>query len=151
MHIHSIWRCSNTFHTSNMNVWSSQWWSIAPTMSSSHHFIVATVTPNYLTVPTLPAELCKGATMCLSTAHEGAQKHSLHPIWMWKEVCGCLQPQQCHHAIISLPHWPQSTKIWANFASVTVWGGCTHMSINNKWCCSNTFHTSNMDVWSSQW
>jgi hypothetical protein len=30
-----------------MDVESSQWWSTASTMSSCHHFIVATVTPNY--------------------------------------------------------------------------------------------------------
>ncbi len=30
-----------------MDVESSQWWSTASTMSSCHHFIVATVSPNY--------------------------------------------------------------------------------------------------------
>ena len=44
MHIHSIWRCSNTFYTSTMDVGSSQWRFSATTMSPCDHFI-ATITP----------------------------------------------------------------------------------------------------------
>ncbi len=47
MPINSKGQCSNTFHTSKMDVGCSQGWSIASTMSSCHQFIVATVTPNY--------------------------------------------------------------------------------------------------------
>ncbi len=46
MHIHSLWWCSDTFHTSIKDVKSSQWWFTASTISSCHHFI-ATLTPNY--------------------------------------------------------------------------------------------------------
>ncbi len=41
------WWCSNTFHTSNMDVGSSQWLSTASTLSSCYHFIIATVTQTY--------------------------------------------------------------------------------------------------------
>jgi len=36
MPIHSIWRCSNTFYTSNMDVGCSQWWFTASTSMTPH-------------------------------------------------------------------------------------------------------------------
>ena len=51
---------------------------------------------------TLPMYLCKeGAPICLSTANDVAQTLFIHPTKMWKAVSSGLQPQQCHHAIIS--------------------------------------------------
>ncbi len=55
MHIHSIWRYSDTFHISSMDVGSSQWCSTASSMSSCHHFI-ATLTPTYQNL----GQLCQG-------------------------------------------------------------------------------------------
>jgi hypothetical protein len=37
MPIHSIWRCSITFYTSNMDVGYSKWWFTASTMTPQHH------------------------------------------------------------------------------------------------------------------
>ncbi len=145
MPIHGIWRCSDTFYISNMNVGSSQWWSTVSTMSSYHHFIVARQTPICHNLSNL--HRCKS----VGVHPYATQTHSIYPVWMWEAVSGVLQPQQCRHAIISYPHWPQLTKIWANFARCNSVRKVHPYAYNSKWCCSNTFHTSNMDVESSQW
>ena len=41
----------------------------------------------------IEATCYKGAPMCSSTAYEGAQTLSIHPILMWDAVSSGLQPQ----------------------------------------------------------
>ena len=45
--------------------------------------------------PPPPAQVlqCKGAPICPSTDHEGAQTLHIPPIWMWDAVWDLLQPQ----------------------------------------------------------
>ncbi len=42
-----------------------------------------------------PAQVlqCKDASICPSTAHEGAQTLYIHPIWMWDAVSSGLKPR----------------------------------------------------------
>jgi len=60
--------------------------------------------------PTQVYQCSKGASICPSTAYEGAQSLSIHPIWMWDAVSGGLQPQPCHHNFIWDSPYPSFQK-----------------------------------------
>ncbi len=150
MSINSKWWCSNTFHTSKMDVGSSQWWSKASTMSSCHHFIVATVTPNYQNLGQLCQCNCVRVHSYAYPQHMMVLKHRLYIQY----GCGkqTVVVYSLDNVIMQSFHSSHAGQNYQNLGQLCQWSSVrVHpYPIHSIWWCSKTFHTSNMDVWSSQ-
>ncbi len=150
MPINSKWWCSNAFHTSNLNVGSSQWWSTASTMSSCHHFIVATVTPKYQHLGQLCQWNCGRVHPYAYPQHMMVLKHFIYIQY----ACGMQSVVVCNLNHDTMTQFViRLTPIFQNLVTTStgitvLW--CTNVPIHSIWRCSNTLYTSNMDVGCSQ-
>ncbi len=95
-----------------------------------HHGIISTWHHPELpkSDPASAVSQCSGALICLRTSLKSKITPHVFPIWICESIKGGLQPQPCHHGIISTWLSPRIVKIWPSFGSITVWG-CTYMPI----------------------
>ncbi len=70
--------------------------------------------------PASAVSRCKGALICLRTSLKSKITLHICPKWMCEAIKGGLQPQPCHHGIISTRQSPRIANIWPSIGSITV-------------------------------
>ncbi len=151
MPIHSIWWCSNTLYTSNMDMRCSQRWFTASTITPKCH--VCSALPQFSNI--WPHRYRYNSVRMHPYSHPQHMKVLKHFIYI---QYGCGMQTAVIYSInhdttmsFGLRLTPISKKIAPTCTGITITvQGCTNMLIHRTWKWSNNLYTSNMDVGCSQ-
>jgi hypothetical protein len=129
IHIHCIWRLSNTLHVSDIDVLGSILFGSTASITALHHHLLPRSYPDFDLgdIPKLCQqgllECCKDTSIFTSTAYEGCQTPCMCLTLMcWDQSWLGLQPQSLHFTIICCPGVTQISrwipKAWSTRVAV---------------------------------